>query len=57
MGENVTIPKAVLVGGDLLPEWLRYVAYDIERESTGPVIRDLRTLADHIEAAFKSEAD
>lgn len=39
-------------GRSLLPVWLRSHAADIERECTGPVVNDLRLLADRIEAAY-----
>jgi len=48
----ITIDSAKLEGGTLLPQWIRYAALDMERDSTGPVIRDLRTIADAIEATF-----
>lgn len=35
-----------------LPGWLRFLARDVESVSVGPLIRDLRTLADRIEAAY-----
>lgn len=44
-----------LEGKSYLPLWLRGAARDIERHSTGPVIRDLRALADLIEAAYDAE--